>query len=118
MDFAFSALVIDRAGEARQDAAWIEDRFSARDARCLVLSSDGCVLIAQPERRLLDLPLPLLRDRFASTQFSFLGHEGNSALFVLTLDVALVVEFAAGPRVLIAGGAPEALVAATLRALR
>ncbi len=94
MDFAFSALVIDRAGEARQDAAWIEDRFSARDARCLVLSSDGCVLIAQPERRLLDLPLPLLRDRFASAQFSFLGHEGNSALFVLTLDVALVVEFA------------------------
>jgi NAD+ diphosphatase len=93
MDFAFSALVLDRAGEARQDATWIEGRFEERDARVLVLSSEGRILLAQPGRLLLDLPLALLRERFHLTQFSFLGRERGAALFALTLDAAALGDF-------------------------
>jgi len=96
MDFAFSVLVLDRAGEARQDTAWVERRLGERGARTLVLSSDGRVLLAQPGRHLLGLPVSLLRDRFDAGQFSFLGDEGDerAALFSLTMDARQLDEFA------------------------
>ena len=54
----------------------------------------------------------------ASSGFAPVIVRSDPAADRLSAEPALVVEFAAGPRVLIAGGAPEALVAATLRALR
>ncbi|MDZ4814245.1 MAG: NAD(+) diphosphatase [Pseudomonadota bacterium] len=114
MEFAFAALTLDRAGESRQDNDWLQRRFDERDAQVLVLSRDGRVLIALPERHLLQVPVMLLRDRFSGSQFNFLGicdrhgaisgtpamagdvipGAGAHALFALTLDEAQVVEFA------------------------
>lgn len=97
MDFAFAALNLDRAGEARQDNEWLQRRLDERDAKVLVLSADGRVLIALPERHLLHIPVMLLRDRFAASQFNFLGDihadAGAHALFSLTLELAHLTEF-------------------------
>jgi NAD+ diphosphatase len=93
MDFAFAVLTLDRAGETRDDHDWLQRRLAERDTQVLVLSDDGKVLVALPERRLLSLPMMLVRDRFESSRFSFLGHEDERALFALTLDAPAVLEF-------------------------
>lgn len=54
----------------------------------------------------------------ASAGFAPVIVRGEPSAHGVASEPALVVEFAAGPRVLIAAGAPEALVAAALRALR
>lgn len=94
MDFAFALLTLDRAGESRQDSEWLQRRLDARNASALVLTDDGRVLVALPDRHLLALPITLLRDRFAPLQFSFLGDEADRSLFALTISAPLLVEFA------------------------
>src|SRR5690349_24117692 len=93
MDFAFALSTLDRAGESRQDNDWLQRRLDARGASALVLSDDGRVLVALPERTLLSLPLMLLRDRFEPLRFSFLGDDEDRAVFALTLDAPALVEF-------------------------
>jgi NAD+ diphosphatase len=98
MEFAFAASKLDRAGEARQDSEWLQRRFDERDSRVLILTQDGRVMIGLPDKRLLSVPAMLLRDRFSTAQFNFLGdiddEGGLHALFALTLETPLVVEFA------------------------
>jgi NAD+ diphosphatase len=93
MDFAFAVLTLDRAGETRQDNDWLQRRLEERNAEVLVLSDDGRVLVRLPDRQLLSLPVMLLRERFEASRFSFLGDADQRALFALTLDAPLVVEF-------------------------
>lgn len=125
MPFAFTRFPLDRAGEAREDQGWLRLRFDSRDARALLLAADGRVLIARPERQLLGLPIALLCDRFDFSQFNFLGNQGDTAMFALTVSVEhaeqLAREFDAEPTDLrIAAAdmrAEDAATAALARAL-
>lgn len=105
MDFAFSALILDRAGELRQNNDWLLGRLDQREARVLILSSEGQVLIGLPDRQLLQLPAQMLRERFSNADFTFLGYGGFDVvvedanpqlmppLFALTLEASLVSIF-------------------------
>lgn len=94
MTFAFTALDLDRAGEAREDSSWVRNQFDSRHARTIVLTHEGHVLLALPERRLLGLPLLLMRDRFEFSHFIFLGCENDTGVFAITLDDAATIELA------------------------
>jgi NAD+ diphosphatase len=95
MEFAFIHGPLDRAGEAREDAGWLRARFDDDHAHVIVLRGSRDVLLATPEPRLLSIPLPLLRERFAFSRFNFLGQDGVRTLFSLTLAADEHDEFAA-----------------------
>lgn len=90
MPFAFTTSVLDREGNARDDSSWVRRRFESRDARTLLLVSDGRVLIALPDRGLLSVPVSLLRDRFEFAQFNYLGADQGQGRFALTISGDLV----------------------------
>lgn len=85
MDVAFIGGALDRSGEARDDAGWLRARFEDDLAQVIVLRGTRDVLLAQPEPRLLSLPLPLLRDRFDFSRFAYLGQQDARTLFALAL---------------------------------
>lgn len=95
MDFAFIGGQFDRFGEAREDSSWLRARFD--DDHALVIVLRGCrdVLLAQPEPRLLQIPMSLLRDRFDFDRFNFLGQQAERSLFSLSLHAHEHDEFAA-----------------------
>lgn len=95
MDFAFIGAALDRHGEAREDSGWLRARFEDDLAQVIVLRGNRDVLLAQPEPRLLSIPLPLLRERFAFDRFSFLGQQDARTLFALNLHPEEHDEFAA-----------------------
>ena len=49
---AFAALEIDRGSERRDDAAWLDERARAADARYLLLHTDGRALVRADRRGL------------------------------------------------------------------
>lgn len=95
MDFAFVAGALDRFGESREDAGWLRARFDDDLAQVIVLRGSREVLLAQPEPRLLSIPLPLLRERFEFDRFVFLGEQDARTLFALTLRDEEHAEFVA-----------------------
>ena len=95
MDFAFVAGALDRFGESREDAGWLRARFDDDLAQVIVLRGSREVLLAQPEPRLLSIPLPLLRERFEFDRFVFLGEQDARTLFALTLRDEERAEFVA-----------------------
>ena len=94
MEFAFIGGRLDRFGEAREDSGWLRARFDDDLAQVIVLRGSRDVLLTHPESRLLSIPLPLLRDRFAFERFNFLGQDGTRTLFALTLESHEHDEFA------------------------
>lgn len=95
MDYAFVAGALDRFGELREDAGWLRTRFDDDLARVIVLRGSREVLLAQPEPRLLSIPLPLLRERFEFERFVYLGEQDAHTLFALTLRDEEHAEFLA-----------------------
>jgi NAD+ diphosphatase len=95
MDFAFIGGALDRHGESREDSAWLRARFDDDLAQVIVLRGSRDVLLALPDARLLNLPLPLLRERFAYERFTFLGEQDARTLFALSLAPDEHDEFAA-----------------------
>jgi len=95
MDFAFIAGGLDRFGEQREDSGWLRARFADDQAQVIVLRGSRDVLLAQPEPRLLSIPLSLLRERFAFERFNFLGEHASRTLFALNLSADEHDEFAA-----------------------
>lgn len=88
--YAFAEFELDRAAHWRQDASGVLGLFESREAKSVLLTESGRVLIARQEPRLLALPLPLLRDHFAFEQFSFLGLDREQApWFALELSSEL-----------------------------
>ena len=85
MDFTFIGGALDRNGESREDAGWLKARFDDDFAQVIVLRGHRDVLLAQPEPRLLSIPLPLLRDRFEFGRFNYLGQQDARTLFALAL---------------------------------
>ena len=85
MEFAFVGGALERNGESREDAGWLRARFDDDLAQVIVLRGSRDVLIARPDAALLRIPLPLLRDRFESTRFTYLGEQDARTLFALTL---------------------------------
>ena len=95
MDVAFIGGALDRNGESRDDARWLRARFDDDLAQVIVLRGHRDVLLAQPEPRLLSIPLPLLRDRFEFERFNYLGQQDVRTLFALALRDDEHDEFAA-----------------------
>lgn len=85
MDFAFIGGALERNGESREDAGWLRARLDDDLARVIVLRGSRDVLVAQPDPRLLSIPLPLLRERFDPARFSYLGEQDARTLFALVL---------------------------------
>lgn len=85
MDFAFVGGALERHGEAREDAGWLRGRFDDDLAEVIVLRGSRDVLLAAPAPQLLRIPLPLLRERFEATRFTYLGEQEGRTLFALGL---------------------------------
>lgn len=84
--YAFSELELDRAAHWRKDAGGLLGLFESREARSLLVTASGRVLVTRSETRLLVMPVALLRDHFAYEHFSFLGTDPSAgAWFALAL---------------------------------
>jgi NAD+ diphosphatase len=95
MDFAFIAGALDRHGEQREDARWLRARFDDDLSLVIVLRGSSEVLLTRPDPTLLAIPLPLLRDRFSSERFTYLGEQDARTLFSLSLRADEHDEFTA-----------------------
>ncbi|HEX6833030.1 MAG TPA: NAD(+) diphosphatase [Rudaea sp.] len=95
---AFSSLILDRASDQRDDAAWISERLRAAGTRFVVLRSDGRALVHPDRRALRALELAerraLAELREDETPI-YLGNAAGADHFLMHLDDATADRLAA-----------------------
>jgi len=84
----FAALQIDRAGERREDAAWLSERARTGNVRYLLLRNDGHALVTRDRSGLRHLSAGECAAVVATTGATFLGSTPEVDHFLLALDEA------------------------------
>jgi NAD+ diphosphatase len=92
---AFADLALDRAGERREDAAWLASREQSPQARFVVLRPDGGVLVAADRRGLLELDAAARSALAGTVPASFLGSSADGDRFLLAVDEVSALRIAA-----------------------
>jgi NAD+ diphosphatase len=91
---AFAALEIDRAGERREDSAWLATCAQSATARFLLLNGEGRALLTADRRELLQVDCDVCAAQLAHAAPSYLGHAAGVDYFVLALDVETAARMA------------------------
>jgi len=84
----FAQLELERYGEQRADAAWLNARVFSVLARFLVLRGDGRVLVTPDTRTLRELTLDERTRLAGDSDPTYLGHARGADRFLLRLDAA------------------------------
>jgi NAD+ diphosphatase len=84
----FARLELERYGEQRADAAWLNARVFSVLARFLVLRDDGRVLVTPDTRTLRELTLDERTRLAGDSDPTYLGHADGADRFLLRLDGA------------------------------
>ena len=92
---AFAALELDRAGERREDAAWLAEQVRSPGARVMLLDDQGRALLSADRRVLLQVDGAACAQESPNRAPNFLGSADAASHFVLTLDAAAAMRVAA-----------------------